>query len=59
MPHAHKACPKKKKKKTKIAHIQEKKREKKGERGIMQMSSSTIHKKKQFIHTPAYLDHGL
>ena len=37
-----------------------KKREKKGERGIMQMSSSTIHQtKKIYIHIPAHLDQGL
>ena len=46
---------KKKKKKKKIARIQEKKG---GERGIVQMSSSTIHQTK-IIHTPAHLDQGL
>jgi len=46
---------KKKKKKKKIAHIQEKKG---GEKGIVQMRSSTIHQTK-IIHTPAHLDQGL
>ena len=54
MPHAHKACQKKREKK-KIARIQEKKG---GERGIVQMSSSTIHQTK-IIHTLAHLDQGL
>ena len=45
----------KKKKKKKIARIQEKKG---GERGIVQMSSSTIHQTK-IIHTLAHLDQGL
>ena len=55
MPHAHKACQKKKKKKKKkIARIQEKK----GERGIVPISSSTIHQTK-IIHTLAHLDQGL
>ena len=50
MPHAHKACQKKEKKKKKIAHIQEKKG---GEKGIVQMRSSTIHQTK-IIHTLAH-----
>ena len=51
-------CPQgmpKKREKKKIARIQEKKG---GERGIVQMSSSTIHQTK-IIHTPAHLDQGL
>ena len=56
MPHAHKACQKKEEEEKDSPYPRKKKGW--GERGIMQMSSSTIHQTK-IIHTPAHLDQGL
>ena len=56
MPHAHKACQKKREEEEKDSPYPRKKNG--GQRGIVQMSSSTIHQTK-IIHTPAHLDQGL
>ena len=66
MPHAHKACKKKDAHPKKACQKEEEEeekdspypRKKRGERGIVQISSSTIHETK-IIHTPAHLDQGL
>ena len=73
MPHAHKACKKKHTRRRYATFPQGKPKKKEeeeekdspyprkkkgGERGIVQMRSSTIHQTK-IIHTPAHLDQGL